>query len=370
MQPDRLKERFASKTEPETEAQTEKEQTAGVSRRDFIQGGVLAGVTAGLAASALVAQHDIAHAQPASPQAANPFGKEWWPSPWGPADERGAANRITPAKVLEAVKLIKTGKIYQLGRLYEHGMPLFGSRHFSLTIPGGPTGATVRPFGTNQLVGNDEMFSGEIGQIGTQLDGLGHIATLIGHEPVYYNGFKQSEVGGAYGLQKLGVHNVGVFFTRGVLIDVLAHKGGNRLPIGYVITPADVQGALARQGTREPGEGDVVLFHTGHGKLWMKDNAEFNKGYPGIGVTTAKWLIEQKVCLVGADSSVEAVPGEDKDRVFECHQWLITMNGIYLHENLNLEQLAADRLYEFAYVFSPLRLKGATGSPGNPIAVV
>ncbi len=67
---------------------------------------------------------------------------------------------------------------------------------------------------------------------------------------------------------------------------------------------------------------------------------------------------------------MEALPGENKDRVFKCHQWLITMNGIYLFENLDLEALAADRVYEFAYIFSPLRLKGATGSPGNPIAVV
>jgi len=73
---------------------------------------------------------------------------------------------------------------------------------------------------------------------------------------------------------------------------------------------------------------------------------------------------------VGGDSwAVEAVPGEDKKHPFECHQWWITMNGIYIHENLDLTQLVADRVYEFAYIFSPLRLKGATGSSGNPIAV-
>jgi kynurenine formamidase len=365
MQPDWLKQQFAAQTTSEGEAPTEPQQPSGMNRRDFLHNGMLAGVAAGMAAGELVAQHHAAHAQPTQP--ANPFGKEWWPSPWGATDERGAANRITPAKVLEAVKLIKTGKIYQLGRIYEQGMPLFGSRHYSLTIPGGPTGG---PFGNVNLMYNDEMFSGEIGQVGTQFDGLGHIGTLIGTEVVYYNGLKQSDVGGAYGLKKLGVHNVGVFFTRGILLDVLAFKGGDRLPLGYIITPEDVQGTLARQGTREPGEGDVVLFYTGHGKLWMKDNAEYNKGCPGPGVTVAKWLIDKKICLVGGDTwPVEAVPGEDKDRPFECHQWLITMNGIYIHENLDLEQLAADRVYEFAYIYSPLRLKGATGSPGNPVAV-
>jgi hypothetical protein len=324
MQPDWLKQHFTAQTASEPEAPTEPEPPSGVNRRDFLHGSMVAGATAGMAAGGLIAQHHDAHAQPAA--AANPFGKDWWPSPWGAADERGAANRITPAKVLEAVKLIKTGKIYQIGRMYEQGMPLFGSRHYSLTIPGGPTGG---PLGAAKLVYNDEMFSGEIGQVGTQFDGLGHVGTLIGDEVVYYNGLKQADVGGAYGLQKLGVHNVGVFFTRGILIDVLGYKGGDRLPSGYVITPDDVQGALSRQGTREPGEGDVVLFYTGHGKLWMNDNAEYNKGCPGPGVTVAKWLIDKKVCLVGADQwAVEAVPGEDKDRPFECHQWWITMIAI------------------------------------------
>ncbi|MEM7283733.1 MAG: hypothetical protein AAF438_19130, partial [Pseudomonadota bacterium] len=64
----------------------------------------------------------------------------WWPSQWGPDDEKGATNRITPEKVLEATKLIKKGQIYELGRVYEAGMPLFPGRHYSLTIPGSPTG--------------------------------------------------------------------------------------------------------------------------------------------------------------------------------------------------------------------------------------
>jgi kynurenine formamidase len=275
---------------------------------------------------------------------------------------------VTPAKVVEAARLIKTRRVFQLGRVYEAGIPAFGNRHVSITIPGGPTGG---PFGTAKLMYNDEMFSGEIGQVATQFDGLGHIGTIVGNETVYYNGFKQSEVGGAYGLQKLGIHNVRPFFTRGIMLDVLALKGGDMLSAGYVITPADVQACLQKQGVQEPGEGDVVLFRTGWSKLWMKDNAKFNSGSPGMGVTVARWLIGKKVCLVAHDHwAGEAVPGEDKDRPFECHQWLITMNGIHIHENVDMEELSANKAYEFAYVFSPIRLKGATGSPGNPIAVI
>src|SRR3954467_7167225 len=83
----------------------------------------------------------------------------WYPSRWGAADERGAANRITPAKVLEAKNLITRGTVYQLGHTYESGMPMFGTRHFSLRIPG-----VFGPNGSNQMTYHDEIISGELGQ--------------------------------------------------------------------------------------------------------------------------------------------------------------------------------------------------------------
>ena len=92
--------------------------------------------------------------------AKNPIGDRFWPSEFGADDQRGAANRITPERVAGAARLVKSGQIFQLGRLYEQGMPLPGKRHFSLTIPGLPTGL---PKGSNQIVSNDELVSGEIG---------------------------------------------------------------------------------------------------------------------------------------------------------------------------------------------------------------
>jgi len=295
-----------------------------------------------------------------------PTGPEWWPAEWGPDDERGAANRLTPAKVLEAASLIERGDVYELGRDYEVGMPLFGNRHFSLTIPGLPTGG---PMGTNQIVYNDELISGEIGQVGTQFDGLGHVGTQVGDESVFYNGFNLSEFGGTYGLERLGVEKAGAFFTRGVLLDVARYKDVERLDPTYVITIDDIEGTLALEGV-EIREGDAVLFHTGHGQLWMVDNDTFSASHPGPGITAIKWLAEKKIVMTGSDTSgTEAVPGENPDRPFEGHQWLLNRHGIYNIENLDLSALAEDQVYEFAFVFAPLKLKGATGSPGNPIAV-
>src|SRR5438477_8398638 len=95
--------------------------------------------------------------------------EKWYPSKWGAEDQRGAANRITPAKVLQAKALITQGRVYQLGRVYEAGMPMPATRHFSLHIP-----QAYVLGGKNEGVYHDEVFSGEIGQIGTQFDGLGH----------------------------------------------------------------------------------------------------------------------------------------------------------------------------------------------------
>ena len=154
-----------------------------------------------------------------------------------------------------------------------------------------------------------------------------------------------------------------------MLIDVARFKGVDQLPPTYEITPADLAGALQRQRV-EIGSGDVVLVHTGWGSLWMKENAKFVATSPGIGVAAAELLVKAEVVLVGSDNwGVEVMPNPNADLSAPVHQLFLARNGIYLHENLATEALARDNVYEFAYVFALLRLKGATGSPGNPIAL-
>ena len=285
---------------------------------------------------------------------------DWYPSVWGKADQRGAANRLTPQKVLEAVRLIRTGQVYQLGRLYEAGMPVYGTRHFSLRIP-----RTSGPLGENQLTWHEEIVSGELGQVGTQFDALSHIS--IGD--LCYNGLKQGDIITPEGFTKLGVEQVGPIVTRGVLIDVVAYKQVEQLPDRYEITADDLKGALGQQKT-EIRPGDVVVIHTGWGKHWMVDNDRYTETEPGIGLSAGQYLVEKEIVMVAADNwGIEVVPNPDESLAFPVHQLFLAKHGIYNLENIITADLAKDKVYQFGFIFTPLLLKGATGSPGNPIAI-
>ena len=165
------------------------------------------------------------------------------------------------------------------------------------------------------------------------------------------------------------MEHVKPFFTRGIVLDIAAVRGGP-MNAGEEISVADIEAALEKQGIGAPTEGDVVLIHTGWGRHWITDNATFNSGCPGIGLEAAAYLIEKGVAVVGADTwPVEVVPNPDPNLAFPVHQELIPKNGIFIHENIATERLIEAGVSEFAYIFSPLPVKGATGSPGAPLAV-
>ena len=289
-----------------------------------------------------------------------PSAAERCPSKWGAADERGAANHVTPERVAQAAKLIRIGEVIELGRVLSSDMPLAPGRTFNLY-----TKRTNGPLGTNKRYSNEEIVTAEIGQVGTQLDMFSH----QGIDGLSYNCVKIDEVATRTGFSKLGVDKIGALFARGVLIDVAALKGVEMLPVDYEIGVADIEAALARE--RVPlHAGDAVLIHTGWGRLWGVDNAKYAASSPGIGVAAAEWLAKQDVLLIGADTGpVEILPNPDKQLDLPVHQIALVVNGIFLLENLHLAQLAGTHVYEFALLVQPLKIKGGTGSTVAPIAI-
>jgi kynurenine formamidase len=261
---------------------------------------------------------------------------------------------------MKGAQFIKTGEVIELAHVLNDKMPLFGTRRFDMHVK-----RTFLNPQSNRRGSNEELVISEIGQVGTQLDGFAHQS----HEDSLYNCFKISEIATRSGFNKLGIHQTGMFMGRGVLIDVAAYKGVETLPDAYEITVEDLEGALKKQNlTLQPG--DAILINTGWHKLWGKDNARYNKSCPGIGVKSAQWLIGKDPMLLGSDNwPVEVAPNPDSQISLPVHQIALVVNGVHLLENLNLSELAAKQVYEFAFIMQPMKLYGATGSTVAPVAV-
>jgi kynurenine formamidase len=289
-----------------------------------------------------------------------PADKERCPSKWGAADERGSANHMNPEAVLRAARLIRTGQVFELGHALSGSMPFFGTRRFDVH-----TKRTFMNPPGNRRGSNEEIVIAEIGQVGTQFDGFAH--QTIGNS--LYNCFSMDEAATRTGFSKLGMENVGMLMTRGVLVDVAAAKGVTVLPDTYEITIADLEQALKRQNqTLRPG--DAVVIRTGWSTLWGKDNARYVKTNPGIGIAAAQWLARQDPMLVGSDNwSIEVAPNPDVNLSLPVHQVMLVVNGIHLLENLRLEALAGAGAHEFAFILQPLKMQGGTGSTVAPVAV-
>ena len=288
--------------------------------------------------------------------------QDWTKSKWGPADEIGAANYMTPELVVKAASLVKTGKTYALGIPVDSKTPAYPPRAFKVTIVQ-PGQAGIPGLGPTKTTYNDDLIDGWIG-VGSQIDGLGH----IGVEHVYYNGNKLADFADPTGLKKLGVEKIPPLVTRGVLLDMAAHYNTDVVKEGTAFNVKEIEEVAKKQGV-EIRQGDVVLFHTGWLSLIGKDDKRFGAGEPGLGVEGAKYLAGKGVVAVGADTwGLEAVPFETKN-VFEVHQILLPMNGTYILENMDTAELAKDKAYEFLFVLGHARFKGAVQSMINPVAI-
>ena len=306
--------------------------------------------TAALAAASLAATPALAQA-------------DWCKSKWGPNDQVGALNLITPAITQNAAKLIKTGKTYRLGVETNAQTPAFATRTWSVLIqqPGQAGGGSLGPTKTTY---NDDIYMGYVA-VGSQLDGLGH----IGVDGVYYNCNKQADFAQPDGLKKLGIEHVPAIATRGVVLDMVAYTGKNPVPEGTAFNKKEIDEQAARQGI-SIGTGDVVLFHTGWQDLAMKDKKRFLAGEPGLGKEGAEYLVSKGVVAVGADSwAVEVIPFEKGVGVFEVHQILLARNGVYILENMDTSELVKDKAWEFMFTLGASRITGGVQAIINPVAI-
>ena len=286
---------------------------------------------------------------------------DWTQSKWGPADEVGSANYVTPERVVRAAQLVKTGKLYRLGAITNASTPAFPPREYKIHVWEQAISSK------NKITYTDDMVTAWLG-VGSQIDGFGH----IGIDHVHYNGNRSKDFVSMTGLTKFGVENIPPLVARGVLLDMTKHYGVAQVPNGTVFGPAEIAAAAKRQGMTIE-EGDVVIFHSGWLKSFLETPPNTPDGAfpePGPGIAGARYLIERGVVAIGADTwAVEAIPFENEGELFPVHQEALAKSGTYLLENMNTAALAADEAYEFMFVLGVPRTAGAVQTIINPVAI-
>jgi len=296
-------------------------------------------------------------------------------SPFGPDDQTGATNRITPAVTKAAAAEIQTGVVVPMAYNLVDGVPLFGTR-FTKTIL---TTASLVPgaeYGKNKLTYMEDTYLSQ-SHVGTHIDGMGHIGLM----DCYYNQTPMGKFVTQNGLKKLGLENLKSFATRGVILDMVkVFQDAGKLKTnpacktpcldgGTLITEADIQAALKMYNVTLR-EGDAVFVHTGWGDLFTQfpaQNTTYNGSEAGIGKAAAQWLADQKVVLVGSDNwAVEVIPSEDTNEAFPVHAMLLTNNGIHIIENVRTDLIAAEAANsKRATFFLSMTVPKAVGTTGT-----
>ena len=297
-------------------------------------------------------------------------------SPWGPDDEIGRLNLMTDASRLAVLGRISSGKVYDLGVEYFLGMPSWqaiGDQRFQLLMTHTPRGVTVDdPFGFGEPGPNQFVsYTGDAmclyTHTGTHADALNH----FGLHGKIWNGFTADEHLGDRGWHKAGIETVPPIVARGVLIDVAGARGETMLPDSHQIGPDELRDTLAKQGTKLQ-EGDVVLIRTGRMTIFESDPEHYKAAQPGITLDAAKWLVDDNGAMtLGSDNLTLEVlpPAPGAESYIPVHTYLFAQRGALILEVVDLEALAADKVYEFAFIGTPLKLRGGTAGPLRPVAI-
>jgi kynurenine formamidase len=283
---------------------------------------------------------------------------------WGPADQIGAANLLSVEKRLSALGSVRQGRVYDVSHEIYMGAPFMAPNQtpFLMSIFGSwrDTIKRRRKMGATNDAGTNLERIEMTAHVGTHIDALGHFS----NGDMLYNGNAAADVVTDWGLDRLGIEHAPPMITRGVVFDV------GPLTAGQTVTPDDLKRA-ADAGSFAVEPGDIALIRTGWGQYFGVDNARYLEGEPGIDVPAARWLIDQGIVAIGADNmAVEVLPNPAKGLMMPVHQFALAECGVYLIENLALEELAAARVYTGCFILLATKIRGATGAPVRPVLMV
>ncbi|MBI4587027.1 MAG: cyclase family protein [Planctomycetes bacterium] len=306
-------------------------------------------------------------------------GKGWgWI--WGKDDEAGSLNALTDSTRLATFRRIEKGKIYDLGVAYDRESYKWPGHSpgeiITFRSPEGVQRQGDKPQGhknpSKSAWHSCALFISD--NVATQIDGLGHVT--MGADNHWYNGFKEADFGGDFGIRRCDATTIPPIAVQAVLIDVAGQKGLEQLPPHTAITPADLKAALEwEKEDLHPGE--AVFIRTGALRHWGENgsNHQVLGGYDsaGINLESAKWLVEEKgAVLIGADTSgLEVAPADPEASSFmPAHLYLLIEQGVHIGEFHYLEDLARDKVYRFTYICLVNKIRGAVaGFTLRPIAV-
>ena len=290
---------------------------------------------------------------------------------WGPDDELGTLNYITPAKRAAAAALVRKGSVFSLQIPMGRNGPMAGPRinpMHTMTATGADPDQLV-PMADGARYTDDVMFL--YLQSGTEWDGLAHVF----YDDRLYNGFPASDV------DSNGAHHASIektassYISRGVLLDIARHRGVEMLDPMDRIGPEELDAVAAAQGI-DVTDGDILLVRTGILAEWGRTGswARYHESHPGLSLDALEWLHEHRVAAIASDNgAVEGVDKQARPLAIPLHMVALRDMGLPLGESFYLEELAADcaavGVWECLLVAPALRIDGGVGSPVNPIAM-
>jgi kynurenine formamidase len=292
-------------------------------------------------------------------------------SPFGSKDEIGMLNLID-AKSREAiVSRADASKVYDLSVDYFVGMPSWvdaGDPPYHIWMTHTPRGEQIADQmkigpAANELIAYSGDAISMYTHIGTHIDCFNH----FGYHGEIFNQYKAVDHIGSRNWNVCGADKHPPVIARGVMLDIAAMNNVPELPASMGIGSKEIEDCVKHQGT-ELRVGDVVLIRTGRMRAWP--DAKYMTNPPGLNREGAVYLAQAGAVMIGSDTNtVEQIPSVDPENWLPVHCFLLAEAGIPLLEFVNLEEMSADNIHEFAFFGACLRLRGATGSPMRPVAM-